>query len=66
MTIGAVVFALIGEFVSVSGDYAVLAFLVAGLVAVFTGISYALLAGAYPRTAGGMNLVKCLGECGPW
>ena len=53
VTVGVGVFALIGEVVRVSGDYAVLAFLVAGLVASFTAMSYAWLEGAYPRTAGG-------------
>jgi APA family basic amino acid/polyamine antiporter len=58
VTVGAGVFALIGEVVRVSGDYAVLAFLVAGLVAAFTAMSYALLAVAYPRAAGEAIYVK--------
>ena len=58
VTVGAGVFALIGEVVRVSGDYAVLAFLVAGLVAAFTAFSYAVLAGAYPRAAGEAIYVK--------
>ncbi|MEQ1521060.1 MAG: amino acid permease, partial [Aestuariivirga sp.] len=58
VTVGAGVFALIGEVVRVSGDHAVLAFLVAGLVAGFTALSYAVLASAYPRAAGEAIYVK--------
>jgi len=58
VTVGAGVFALIGEVVRVSGDHAVLAFLVAGLVAAFTALSYAVLASAYPRAAGEAIYVK--------
>ncbi len=58
VTVGAGVFALIGEVVRVSGDLAVLAFLVAGLVAAFTAMSYAVLASAYPRAAGEAIYVK--------
>lgn len=52
VTVGAGIFALIGEVVGLAGDHAPLAFLVAGIVAAFTGFSYAILAGAYPRAAG--------------
>ena len=58
VTVGAGVFALIGEVVRVSGDHAVLAFLVAGVVAAFTALSYAVLANAYPRAAGEAIYVK--------
>ena len=58
VTVGAGVFALIGEVVRVSGDHAVLAFLVAGLVAAFTALSYAVLTSAYPRAAGEAIYVK--------
>jgi APA family basic amino acid/polyamine antiporter len=58
VTVGAGVFALIGEVVRVSGDYAVLAFLTAGLVAAFTALSYAALASAYPRAAGVAIYIK--------
>lgn len=58
VTVGAGVFALIGEVVRVSGDLAVLAFLSAGLVAGFTALSYAALASAYPRAAGVAIYVK--------
>jgi APA family basic amino acid/polyamine antiporter len=52
VTVGAGIFALIGEIVSISGDGAPWAFLLAGSIAGFTGVSYALLAGVYPRAAG--------------
>jgi amino acid transporter len=58
VTVGAGVFALIGEVIRVSGDHAVLAFLIAGLVAAFTALSYAVLASAYPRAAGEAIYVK--------
>ncbi|MDP1701252.1 MAG: APC family permease [Aestuariivirga sp.] len=58
VTVGAGVFALIGEVVRISGDHAVWAFLIAGLVAAFTALSYAVLASAYPRAAGEAIYVK--------
>ncbi len=63
VTVGAGIFALISEIVAIAGDHAPLAFLVAGLVAAFTGFSYAVLANAYPRAAGEAIFVKYgLGE----
>jgi len=52
VTIGAGIFALIGEVVRIAGDHAPLAFLLSGVIAGATGISYALLSGAYPRSGG--------------
>jgi amino acid transporter len=52
VTIGAGIFALIGEILALAGDAAPLAFVIAGAVAAFTGASYALLAGEYPRAGG--------------
>lgn len=52
VTIGAGIFALIGEIVGMAGDHAPLAFLVAGLIAGATGVSYAKLSSVYPRAAG--------------
>jgi amino acid transporter len=52
VTIGAGIFALVGEIVHVAGDHAPMAFLLAGLIAAATGFSYALLVGVYPRAAG--------------
>jgi APA family basic amino acid/polyamine antiporter len=58
VTIGAGIFALIAEIIGIAGDHAPLAFLVAGAVAAFTGLSYAVLAGAFPRAAGEAIFVK--------
>lgn len=52
VTVGAGIFALIGEIVRVSGDGAPTAFLLAGLIAAVTGISYGVLSGKYPRAGG--------------
>jgi APA family basic amino acid/polyamine antiporter len=52
VTVGAGIFALIAQIVGLAGDHAPLAFLIAGLVAGITGVSYALLAGTFPRAAG--------------
>lgn len=52
VTVGAGIFALIGEVLFEAGDHAPLAFLVAGLVAGATGLSYARLAAVYPRAGG--------------
>ena len=52
VTIGAGIFALIGEIVRVAGDKAPLAFLVAGFIAAATGLSYAKLSSVYPRAGG--------------
>ena len=54
VTVGAGIFALIGEILSVSGDHAPLAFLTAGVIAGFTGVSYMLLVREFPR--GGFHL----------
>lgn len=52
VTIGAGIFALIGEVVKVAGDLAPAAFLLSGLIAGTTGVSYALLSTVYPRAGG--------------
>lgn len=52
VTIGAGIFALIGEIVGLAGDNAPLSFLVAGLLAGFTGVSYMTLVGTFPRAGG--------------
>lgn len=52
VTVGAGIFALIGEVVKISGDQAPLSFLIAGFIAGATGISYALLSSVYPRAGG--------------
>lgn len=58
VTVGAGIFALIGEVVHLAGDQAPLAFLLAGMVAGATGFSYALLVVQYPRAAGEAVFVK--------
>jgi APA family basic amino acid/polyamine antiporter len=58
VTIGAGIFALIGEVFAISGDHIVYAFLLAGLVAGITGYSYVLLASVYPKAAGEAVFVK--------
>lgn len=58
VTVGAGIFALIAEIVAIAGDHAPLAFLIAGVVAAFTGLSYAVLANAYPRAAGEAIFVR--------
>lgn len=58
VTIGAGIFALIAEIVGLAGDHAPLSFLVAGVVAAFTGFSYAVLSSAFPRAAGEAVFVK--------
>ena len=52
VTVGAGIFALIGEIVGLAGTAAPAAFLVAGLVAGVTGYSYALLVSVYPYAGG--------------
>ena len=58
VTVGAGIFALIGEVLGVAGDHAPYAFLVAGIVAGFTALSYAALSSAYPKAAGEVLYVK--------
>jgi APA family basic amino acid/polyamine antiporter len=58
VTIGAGIFALIAEIVGLAGDHAPLAFIVAGIVAAFTGLSYAVLSSVFPRAAGEAVFVK--------
>ncbi len=49
VTVGAGIFALLGEIVGLAGSHAPLSFLIAGLLASFTGASYILLVGAFPQ-----------------
>jgi len=57
-TIGAGIYALVGELASVSGYLAPFSFLVAALTAALTAMSYAELSGRYPRAAGVALYVK--------
>lgn len=52
VTIGAGIFALIGEVLALAGDQAPLAFLLAGLIAGVTGVSYASLIRRFPKAGG--------------
>lgn len=52
VTVGAGIFALVGEIVALAGDAAPLSFLIAGIVAAVTGLSYAALVGVLPLAAG--------------
>lgn len=58
VTVGAGIFALIADIIGIAGDHAVYAFLVAGVVAAVTALSYARLSGAYPHAAGAAFYVK--------
>ena len=58
VTVGAGIFALVGEVVGIAGDHAPLAFLVAGLIAGASGVSYAKLSSVYVRAAGEAVYVK--------
>ncbi len=49
VTVGAGIFALLGEILGIAGDNAPLSFLIAGLLASLTGASYMLLVGAFPQ-----------------
>ncbi|MEC9343557.1 MAG: amino acid transporter, partial [Pseudomonadota bacterium] len=52
VTVGAGIFALIGEILALSGDAAPMSFLLAGLIAGATGISYAVLVSTFPLAGG--------------
>ncbi len=52
VTVGAGIFALIGEILTLAGDHAPLSFLLAGTIAGATGLSYALLVRVFPRAGG--------------
>ncbi len=52
VTVGAGIFALIGEILSLAGNKAPLSFLLAGIIAGATGLSYALLVRVFPRAGG--------------
>jgi len=52
VTVGAGIFALVGEIVDIAGVRAPLAFLVSGAIAGLTGLCYAQLIARYPRAGG--------------
>jgi len=57
-TIGAGIYALIGEIAHIAGYYSPISFLVASLMAGFTAISFAELSARFPRAAGAALYVK--------
>lgn len=57
-TIGAGIYALIGELAGISGYYAPFSFLLASVMAALTALSFAELSGRYPRCAGAALYVK--------
>ncbi|MBV1931679.1 MAG: amino acid permease [Porticoccaceae bacterium] len=57
-TIGAGIYALVGEIANVAGYYAPVSFFIAALLAGFTAISFAELCGRFPRAAGAALYVK--------
>ena len=52
VTVGAGIFALVGEILGLAGDQAPLAFLIAAVIAGFTGVSYMALVAQFPRAGG--------------
>jgi amino acid transporter len=56
--IGAGIYVLVGKVAGLAGLYAPVAFLVAAVLAVLTGLSYAELAARYPRCAGAALYVQ--------
>ena len=50
--IGAGIFALLGQVILLAGTKTYLAFIIAGIAAIFSGYSYAKLAGRYPQSGG--------------
>ncbi len=63
--VGAGIFALLGQVVLLSGNLAYLAFVISGVAALFSGYSYAKLAGAYPNS-GGLTDYFHLAFKSPW
>ena len=57
-TIGAGIYALVGEIALVSGYFSPVSFLIASMLAGFTAISFAELCGRYPYAAGAAIYVK--------
>ena len=57
-TVGAGIYALVGEITGVSGYLAPWAFLMAAALAAFTALSYAQLSARFPRAAGAALYVQ--------
>jgi len=58
-TIGAGIYALVGEIARVAGYFAPASFLIASTLAGFTAISFAELCGRFPRAAGTYEFLGC-------
>lgn len=58
VTVGAGIYALIGEIIGIAGSNAPLSFVVSGLIAATSAVSYALLTAVYPRAAGEAYFVR--------
>lgn len=50
--VGAGIFALLGQVITMAGDKTYLSFIIAGIAALFSGYSYSKLAAAYPDSGG--------------
>jgi amino acid transporter len=67
VTVGAGIFALIGEILALAGDAAPMSFLLAAAIAGATGLSYALLVRVFPKAGGEAVFVnRGLGEIFGW
>ncbi len=56
--LGAGIYVLIGEIANIAGMYTPFSFLVAGIVAIFTALTYAELSSRFPYSAGGALYVQ--------
>jgi len=56
--IGAGIYVLIGKVVATAGSYTPYSFLISGVIALFTALSYAELCSRYPRAAGAAIYIK--------
>ena len=59
-TIGAGIYALVGEIANVAGYFSPVSFFIASLLAGFTAISFSELCGRFPHTAGVALYIKQL------
>lgn len=57
-TIGAGIYALVGELAAISGYFAPISFLIASIIATLTAMSFAELSGRYPYAAGAAIYIK--------
>lgn len=57
-TIGAGIYALVGELAGIAGYFAPISFLIASMMATLTAMSFAELSGRFPRAAGAALYVQ--------